>query len=253
MKTYEIPEALEITSSFTQLVGRPRYPLQVRYRYLSKLLSGKYLNHGSILAHSLNLVINQINKKRDAIHFTKDGRSLNLHISRGAYFGQAIAKDYVHKMRLHKPRPHGEPWGYFTTPIIYLYDQELVWQDVNERKVTLYDKQIPTYDHIPNYFCPGAYEFRYHDRKNLPAPTYILIGQSVVPLRINMREFMHTYLSRVRKIYPSTTIVHAPHITILNAGKGKTNGNQNTPLSVFRFLEILEHLENNEYEHARRK
>jgi hypothetical protein len=228
-----------------QRMGGPSAITIQQYDVLQKWLGKKYLNHGNNMAHTLALVFNQLNKERDKIVFTENGRSLNLFFSRGLYFSKRCATLYTNQKNVTYKTRSSKDLQLYISPAIYLYHRNPIEIMIKEKKGVLYDKEIPSYDHNCDV---NTYEYRLADRATLPAPAYIITGRGFGSLRKENRIDYGKYATLVANFFPETILIHTPHISFGTCKKKNQTGNGKRPLTGKRILEILYNLEQGRYD-----
>lgn len=250
VRLFVINENSEIKDVTRNEKGRPNHDVVNKYRKLDEWFFNKYFNHGNVLGHSLGWCTNQTNKKRDRKVFTEEGRSLNKHLARGAYFGGSIIKDYLQQRKIGKRAPENKPWGYFLIPLMYIYDREPIIEHVMKSNYAyFYTENVPSYEH-PD-INDRVYEVRYNHRKYLPPPKYIIIGSMCTGTKKEDRiDILKDYIPQIKTFFPNVIVVHIPHLYISNGNKGKKTGNTQTPFNILRVLEIMHNLEEGNYDNC---
>lgn len=245
MEFYKIDEDVEIKPALMQRRGQPSSAFVQEYDSLQKWISTRYLNHGNNMAHTLSLVFNQLNKKRDKLVFSENGRSLNLYFSRGLYFAKNCSNKYTNQKNSYYRKTSNGNLGLYISPAMYLYNKNSIEKLVEEEKCTLYDGSIPSYDHGKTV---NAYEYRLNDREDLPQPVYIITGRSFcAKLRQKNRVDYKQYTKLISEVFPDTILIHIPHVSF-GTGKDKySTANEKHPLTGKRVLDILYNLEQGKY------
>lgn len=249
MKYYIIDQKSEIKPKRNQLMGRPSDQIKEDYKKLQKYIGKRYLNHGNNVAHTLGLVRNQLNKKRDREVFTPNGRSINLHISRGLCFTKNCSQLYARKDRdeleLIQNLIDKYPFALFITPAMYLYHRKPIEKLIEDGKGILYDGNIPSYDHQSDV---NTYEYRIDDADDLPDPAYIIIGKNagkdlIEENRINFE----AYALLIKELYPETILIYLKHVYFGTNKNGTSTGNELTPLTGKKLMDAIYNIKQGRY------
>jgi len=235
--------------------GRATREFVRKFNILNHWFKDNFFNHGNVVAHLFDVVYDQINKKGDQLAFgetSPNGRSLNDFLSRGLYFPAAIIKDYV--TRLNEGRLHyfEMAYGYYFTGLVYIWERDTILNGGLD--YVYYDDNNP--NPLPSYTHKReegpAYELRVTNRIFLPAPKYIGIGASVRQFVAENRMDMDEIINFTKIKYPTTTLVHMPHIRFQsNKGSGET-GNHSKGMNCYRIMEIIYGIECGWYDHIKR-
>lgn len=223
--------------------GRPTEAVKEIIEEHNNWMFTRYANHGNVAAHIFGELHDQINKLRDRefkLIFHKDGRSLNRFITRGMYFCGATVRNFDLRFRKQlTPDATGltnYEWGYYLTPIMYLYDIQDIYKLVRKRLATYFETMIPTYSHT---YLDNVHEFRVHNRNALPNPTLIIVGKNSNPLKASQR----IDIERLHK-HAKCDILHIPHLRLI-LGKGENStGNEVCSTNAIRVIQCIRHLRN---------
>jgi hypothetical protein len=246
MKYFRIDKTNEIKPTGIQNIGRPASQRRERYKDLNNWAIRFFVNHGNHLAHTLDLVHNQLNILGDRKVYEEDGRSINLHTSRGLCFCSSSCFLYTMSNRGKENviTINGQPYALYTTPALYIYDKALIDNLVKEDKADWYPDEIPSYKHRKG---DKTYEYRVRHAIDLPAPKYIVIGKNYFGLVKENRWELKEYLNMVKTYFPKVTILHLPEIRLGATKEPDATGNNMAPLSGLRLLEALYHIETKKY------
>jgi len=224
-----------------RLIGRPSLGAIQVMQSLNTWMFNKYANHGNVAAHLFGVIRDQVNKTQDVLHekeFHKNGRSLNRFATRGMFFCGTTMRYYDLRFRKHgTPDPCYNTrykWGYYLTPILYLYDINAIQKLMAVRAATYFEHKIPTYSHN---FSEKVHEIRVHDRTTLPKPSLIIVGKAYTALRASERIDIRTLHS-----VAGCDILHLPHINLYSNKDDAATGNATTSKNAIRIIECIKSL-----------
>jgi len=234
--------------------GRPNAHFIRKFNAFNAWFSYKYLNHGNIVAHLFNLIIDQINIKGDRLAFatsSPNGRSANKFLSRGLYFPSSIIKDLLSRYN-RDMNPKGGlqlPWGYYLTGLMYIWESQEVLKNPVTYDYYDGDLDLPSYTHHTD---GPAYELRFKHRKYIPNPKFLFIGKTVRQFRKLNRMDIEVVLEYVKEIYPDTIVVYVPHIWLGCNKKRNETGNNKKSMNAQRLMEITLGIELGWYDDLKR-
>ena len=218
--------------------GRPSKEDVVNIKENNDWMFSLYGNHGNSAAHALGKIHDQTNKKRDILNeeeFGKEGRSINRFITRGMFFCNTILRQNDLLFRAYNRPSTSYKWGWYLTPIIYLYDIKEILTLVKYGNAEYYEKKIPTYEHD---FEDSVHEIRLVNRKFCPKPKLIVVGKTKAALREEERLPIKLFHEMV-----GCNVLHLPHIN-LGAYKDKlATGNKTVSINAIRIIDCVKSIQ----------